>query len=312
MRRVRLGFAFLIVAGIPVLFADEVVLKDGKTLITSKPYVVKGKQAIVTMKDGTVMAVPVAEIDLTKTAEANKARVVTEVRVAVSKPLTPAEAARSKSVRKAAIVLSDEDVSHSMGGGSSEPGKEDGEGRVEVVSVSVKKGKSGYTLSGSVFNSGKGEVLAVSVTVEAVGEDNKTLATAFGNIAKDNLASGEKSAFTAELPTEAAVSNFRYVPHWQTKTLVKPALTGGNVSQSSQPAASGGKNPARPSGEAPPAGETPPTPEAKPAPKAEPTPAPRPDYAAPSANAPIGAPTQPGGTYLPQPSADGQPKQPGS
>jgi hypothetical protein len=308
MRCDRFVLTLFMVAGlIRTAHADEIVLKGGKTLTTSRPLVVKGKNAVVTLKDGTVVSLPLAEIDEPKTAEANKRKVSVEAAPNVRKPETPAEAARVKNSRKAAISLTDDDVSHPFGpGGTTQAqGKEEGDGRVEVVSVTVKKEKSGYTLSGSVFNSGKADVLAVAVTVEAVGEDNKTLATAFANIAKDTLTPGEKSAFTAEIPVEGAVTNFRYVPHWQSNPIARKAGNG-NLSQGSGGAAgAGAAKPAAPAAESE-------APQPKPTPKPEPTRAPQPNYAPPTANAPVGAPTQPGGTYLPQPSADGQPKQPGS
>ncbi|MEO6325281.1 MAG: hypothetical protein ABIT01_01705 [Thermoanaerobaculia bacterium] len=307
MRCDRLVVTLLVLAGATLtLHADEIVLKGGKTLTTSRPMVVKGKNAVVTLKDGTVVSLPLTEIDQPKTAEANKARVVVQAAPTNRQPETPAEAARVKNTRKAAISLSDDDVSHPFGQSPGAQVKEEGDGKVEVVSVAVKKEKSGYSLSGSVFNSGKGDVLAVSVTVEAIAEDNKTIATAFGNVAKDYLSAGEKSAFTAELATEAAVSSFRYVPHWQGRPVAKPAVGGGTLSQGSGGDAANA--PKKPGTDATPE----PTPAPKPVAKPEPTRAPQPDYAPPAANAPVGAPTQPGGTYLPQPSADGQPKQPGS
>lgn len=309
MRCNRLILTLCLVAG-PILpvHADEIVLKGGKSLTTARPLVVKGKNAVVTLKDGTVVSIPLTEIDQPRTAEANKPKVALEVSAAPRKPETPAEAARVKTTRKAAISLSDDDVSHPFGQSGTTQAKEEGDGKVEIGSVSVKKEKSGYTLSGSVLNSGKGEVLAVSVTVEAIGDDNKTLATAFGNVAKDNLAAGEKSAFTAEISIDAAVSSFRYVPHWQARP--RPTVGGGSLSQGSGNGSDDGTTGGvkKPGTEA----EVEPAPTPKPTPKPVPTRMPQPDYAPPAANAPVGAPAQPGGTYLPQPSADGQPKQPGS
>ena len=306
---------FVLTGSILSVHGDEIVLKGGKTLTASHPMVVKGKNAVVTLKDGTVVSIPLTEIDQPRTAEANKTRVAVAAAPVVRKPETPAEAALVRNARKASISLSDDDVSHPFGQSGAVQGKDESDGKVEVVSVSVKKEKGGYNLSGSVFNSGKGEVLAVSVTVEAVGNENKTLATAFANIAKDNLAAGEKSAFTVEFPIESAVSSFRYVPHWQARPVEKSTVDGGNLKQGSGNGSEEGSpaNAKRPGGgnsRLETAPESAPAPKA--APKPEPTRVPHPDYAAPTANAPVGAPTQPGGTYLPQPSADGQPKQPGS
>src|SRR6185369_8896843 len=91
----------------------EVVLKDGTVLATSKPYTVKGNQALITLTDGTLVSVPMSSIDAQKTADANAPKVVKPATAgAAAAPQTPAEAARAKGSRKASIVLTDEDISH--------------------------------------------------------------------------------------------------------------------------------------------------------------------------------------------------------
>ena len=50
------------------LAADQVVLRDGRTLDTKKPPVIKGRQAVLTLADGKLVSIPAAEIDLEKTA----------------------------------------------------------------------------------------------------------------------------------------------------------------------------------------------------------------------------------------------------
>src|SRR6476620_9754599 len=58
-----------------VLSASEiVVLKGGKTLELSKPYVVRGAQALMTLKDGTLISVATRDIDTAATTAARRTR----------------------------------------------------------------------------------------------------------------------------------------------------------------------------------------------------------------------------------------------
>ncbi len=281
------------------LAADQVVLKDGRTLDTKKPPEIRGRQAVLVLADGKLVSIPAAEIDTAKTAALAKRAAASAGPAATpvsTGPATLADAARASSDRKkAAVVLTDQDVA---GGFEMEvPGaKEEGEGAVVIGPVSAKKDATGYAIQGSVLNSGKGTVQGVTVAIEAIGEKSRAIATVFGTLAKDTLEPGEKSAFTAHVDTDKVAENFRYVPRWKVRV---PAPESGE----------GGTRPERtptPDQEAPAPAPTP-VPTAAP----EPTPPPRPsDMAAPPANAPVGAPSQPGGTYLPPPSSD-QPKPPG-
>ena len=49
---------------------EIVVLRGGKTLELSKPYVIRGTQAVLTLKDGTVVSVVAGEIDRAATQAA--------------------------------------------------------------------------------------------------------------------------------------------------------------------------------------------------------------------------------------------------
>jgi len=286
-------------AGALPAVADSIVLTDGRTLQSAGPYMVKGRQALIKQPDGTLVSIPLAEIDVEKTAAA---RQMSEAPAStptpsVRKPLTPAEAARQKSGRKAALVLTDDEVAQSIGSTDGEK-KEEIEERVEIGNTNATKVKGGYAIAGSVINSGKIDVSGVSVTIEAIGEGNKTIATAFGQVAKDNLSSGEKSSFTANLTTDKDATIFRYVPRWQTRVGVKPGTPGGGDN-----AAGPAPTPATTSDQAQ-KGERA---------AVEPAPTPvvinRPDVAPRPPNASVGAPAQPGGAFLPKPTGD-QPKTP--
>ena len=289
-----------VAAALPAPAAD-VILKDGQSIATSKPYVVKGKMAVLTRLDGSLVSIPADEIDLPKTAEAAlpkpaapEAAPSPEV---VKAPKTPAEAAKVKGAKRASVVLTDAEVARGTGPGPEGEKQEKGDGEVSIGSVTADRTKTGYSIVGSVIDSGKGEVRGVGVRIEMVGENGKVLQTVFGNVAKDNLAPGEKSAFTAEVVTDVDAKTFRYIPSWQVAVPVKAA----------DPAAA-----SKADGAAPAAAKAAPPPEKNPVPGSaprsdkwddrEPKPVPRPDVAPPAASGSVGAPVTPGGAYVPRPS----------
>jgi hypothetical protein len=284
---------------------DVVVLKDGRTLEIMGTPVTKGRIVLLKMRDGTLCSIPADEIDGPKTEAARAKPAPTPASKAESslRPPRPAEIAGKKSERKAAVALTDEQVAKGQNEDVAEKKDEDQE-RVDVTNAAATKSPSGYSITGSVLNSGNVDVSGISVTIEGVA-GGKTVATTFGQVAKDQLAPGEKSTFTAEMKETADIQTFRYVARWQTKVAVKSAVPsdwGGGVTPPPKPPE--GADAAKTEG----AGEK----------SAEPTPVPTPrlvripspDVPAPPANAPIGKPDKPGGTFLPQPTGD-QPKPPG-
>ncbi|MHB8798054.1 MAG: FxLYD domain-containing protein [Thermoanaerobaculia bacterium] len=280
------------------LAADLVVLRDGRTLDTKKPPVIKGRQAVLTLADGKLVSIPAVEIDIEKTAAlAKKAAETPKSAEAPPPPRAPSlvDAARAtQNSRKAAVVLTDQDVA----GGYLEVSSgspEKGEGEVSIGPTTTKKGEGGYTIEGSVMNSGKAPVLGVSVTIEAVGAEGKSIATTYAALSKDVLDPGEKASFRAQIDTDKTVERFGYVPRWK---VIAPPAKEGEPSEGTREREPG----ETPSEEAPP---PPPAPAQEEAPPQR-----QPDMAAPPANAPVGAPSQPGGTYLPPPSSN-QPKPPG-
>ncbi len=294
MRRLLVAVVLACLAGLAG--ADEVWLKDGRRIVTKKPLVQKGSLALLTTTDGVLMSIPLSEIDLAKTAaEKTRAAAATPVPTAsIPKPLTPAEAAKQKSGRRAAVVLTDDTVAHGIGEESGGERKEgEGEGRVDVANTSATKTKDGYSFSGSVINSGASEVSGVSVTVEVVGRDGKTSSSAFAQLAKDTLGPGEKSTFTASTSMEGEAASYRYVPRWQVRVPVKTAGEG--------------KAP----GDQKPEAEGAPTPAPTPPPAPTLVPIPRSDVAPPAANAPTGNPAS--GVFIPQnDSPQPPPKPPGT
>jgi hypothetical protein len=302
-----LATALLVVSGAP---ADDVVLKDGRVFRTVGPPALKGRVAILKTADGQLLSVPVDEIDQEKTAAARLAPISGPAPTPTpNRPLTPVEASRLRSGKKAAVVLTDDQVAGGLP--SDDADKKDASAeRVEVSNPIASKVKDGYAVSGTVVNTGKAEVAGVGVTIELIGEGNKTLVSGFGQVAKETLAPGERSAFRATISSEAEAVRFRYVPTWQARIAVRGAA--GEPGSGAAPA-----NPADRALQIVPT----PTPgvipsqvgekaEKVPGEKApSPTPLPRPDIAPRAPNAPVGAPDKPGGTFIPKPTGD-QPKPP--
>jgi hypothetical protein len=282
MRRLLVAVVLACLAG--VVGADEIWLKDGRRIVTKKPLVQKGSLALLTTTDGLLLSIPLSEVDLDRTA-AEKARAAAATPLptaSVPKPLTPAQAAKLKTGRRAAVVLTDDSVAHGIGDESGERKEGEGEGRVEVANTSATKTKDGYSFSGSVINSGASEVSGVSVTVEVVGKDGKTFSSAFAQLAKDTLAPGEKSTFTASTSMEGEASSYRYVPRWQVRIPVKTST------EATAPGAPAPK----------PGAEGEPTPAPTPPPVPTLVPIPRSDVAPQPANAPVGNPAS--GVFIPQ------------
>lgn len=284
----RLLIATAVFAGWAAVAAgDEIWLKDGRSITTKMPVVTKGANALITTAEGVLVSVPLKEIDQAKTAEARRlaASATPAPTPSLMKPMTPAEAARQKSGRKAVVVLTDDAVAHGFGEETGEKKPADGEGRVDIANTSATRGKDGYTFTGTVINGGTSSVSGVSVTIEAVGKDGRTFSSAYASVAKDSLEPGEKSTFTATAPLEGEAASFRYMPRWQVPLPVKSSPDtkspgGAGTGARGDAAAEGGPTPA-------------------PTPPPAPTPVPRPDVAPPSANAPIGNPAS--GAFLPPP-----------
>ena len=282
----RLLFASLVLAVlVGAASADEIWLRDGRKITTTKPPVTKGRNMLLTTPDGVLLSVPIEEVDLDKTAAAKSrpAASTPEPTAAPVKPLTLAEAARRASTgKRAAISLDDDSVAHGFGeeGGGE---KADGEGKVDVANTTATRTKDGYSFSGSVINSGQGPVQAVAVTIEMISKDGTPVSTAFAQIAKDSLGPGEKTVFTASAVVDRDVAVFRYRPAWRPVERASDAKGAGGAA----------------------AGKPTPEPEASPSPTPAPVPTyviiPRPDVAPPAANPPVGNPAS--GVFLPPPDA---------
>jgi hypothetical protein len=268
------------------LSANEiVVLKGGKSLELSKPYVVRGSQAVMTLKDGTVVSVAAADIDLAATKAARRPpRVAPEAPVAAT---TPVEAAKAqKNNPKARVRIGDEDVSHAIEGadtGEAEPEEgatpeeAGGDAKLEVVDFDQRPSGNAIAVKGTLRNSGKVPASNVALSIAAMDDSGKVVASAMASVSAGSLDAGAAATFTANLPMTAKAATLRFTPRWSSPAPQPRPDTSGAV------AAGTSASPARTATAAPaPKTAPPPAPEKK-----EPTYKPQPDWAPPAANVPL-------------------------
>jgi len=203
-----LVLAIVLLAAFSAAAAEVVVLKDGRNIPLAKPWVVKGKVAILTLPDKTVLSVRVSEIDREDRRGACSGGRPPPEPKAAARPLTPAEAAKVKSPRKAVVTLTDDSVAIRRPRGRGAPAVP-GE-RTWRSARDRQAGGERLHDHRVADEQRKGQALSVTLTVEAAGDDGKTVASGFAEIAKDILDSGEKTTFKADLSTAGAVTNFRY------------------------------------------------------------------------------------------------------
>jgi hypothetical protein len=276
-----------------ILSASEiVVLKGGKTLELSKPYVTRGPQALMTLKDGTLISVATADIDTAATRAARRARPAS---VQATGPLSPAEAAKAqKAHAKARVKIGDDDVGHVLDTGETQPAAADEAaaeseqaGKLEVVDFDQRPSGDTLNVKGTLRNSGKSVAENIALSVSAIDAAGKAVATANAVVAAGSLEAGSTASFTAALPTAAKASTLRFTPRWSGAPSV------------AKPEGAAAPGAARPGAVAtlPPPAKPAPVPPPPPEPKS--TYKPQPDYAPPPANAPMTAPDDNHYGYIP-------------
>ena len=108
--------ALLFAAGASLFAAaDVVVLKGGTKINLQKPVVQRGNVALLTRSDGTLLSVPMSEIDWKATAAARAAQASARPPgpAVTAPPQSPAQAARaSRDGPRERVKLTDSDVQH--------------------------------------------------------------------------------------------------------------------------------------------------------------------------------------------------------
>ncbi len=223
MKRLRrvLTAAALLAASAAVSHADVVVLKGGTVVPLKQPVVRRGNTAYLTRTDGTLLSVPVSEIDRDATAAANQAAPAAP---AAAEPAasTPGEAVRTaKEGPKAKVRITDADVSHPLEMPSSDEKKEPaaaavGGPRVEVADYTQEKNGPTLVVKGSIRNPGQGTAENVRMNVTAVDEKGQSIDAAAASLSKGAVDSGTSVEFIASLPNvgDKNVATLRFAPQW--------------------------------------------------------------------------------------------------
>ena len=274
-----------------------VVLKGGTVVALKSPVVRRGNTAYLTRADGTLLSVPVSEIDRDATAAANHAPAPAPQAAAAPAASTPADAARvPKDGQKAKVRITDADVSHPLEytetDAKSKDKKEEaalGLPRVIVADYTQEKNGDSVTVRGTARNAGQGLAENVHMTVTALDEKGQSIDGVTASFSKGSIETGQTVEFNATLNAgEKTIASLRFQPQW-TNPPPPPAPSPKAGTAAAAAAAAANKAPAP-----------------------VPTPYGRGTlYAAPVANAPSQAPSDSHTGYIPGASnPDNQPKPP--
>ena len=254
--------AFAMVLAVAAPGSDVVVLKGGERIELQSPPRQQGNNVLLTRADGTLLSVPLSEIDMKATADARKAARKPEPTVeAVAQ--TPAEAARSgREGPKAKVRVTDADVAHETvqaEAGDGAPGeKKDapkGVARLDVVGYDQSRAGASLIVRGSLRNVGGTHASNSRLTVTALDQNGDVIGTGEGSLSKGSLDPFETVAFTASVPIgEKIVGSLRFQPQWlsapppaspaEAAAAQKTAATASQTAAGQAPAAAANQPPA--------------------------------------------------------------------
>ncbi|MDQ2870892.1 MAG: FxLYD domain-containing protein, partial [Acidobacteriota bacterium] len=205
-----------------VAAADVVVLRGGTRIELKTPLVQQGNNALLTRADGTLLSVPLTEIDWKATNAARASGPVVVKPAVALPPSTPADAVRTGKQEKARVRVTDADVGHAEAApapGEKEKGVETraGAGRVEIGDYTQQKTGTNLVVTGSLRNPGTTPVTNTHLTVSAIDEAGNAVSTGNATLATGTIEGGRTVGFSATLPIgDRTVNQVRFSPMWQT------------------------------------------------------------------------------------------------
>jgi hypothetical protein len=222
VRLLRQGVAAAAILAGSVAFAlagEVVVLKGGTVVELKQPWVRRGNTAYLVRADGTLLSVPIAEIDREATAAAQQTAPAPSPQIALP-AASPADAARVvRDGPKARVRITDADVSHPMEL-DPVPGEEKKDQSVANVRVEVAEytqEKTGPTLivKGTLRNPGQGPAEGVRMEVTAIDEKGQPVGGSNATLSKGTVTPGQTVDFTASLNVgDRIVASLRFAPQW--------------------------------------------------------------------------------------------------
>lgn len=303
MRNVRAFVGVVLFASAAYGFsADVVVLRGGTRIDLREAPRQQGNTAILTKPDGTLLSIPMSEIDWKATAAAQSQKPAPPKAAIFAPPSAPADAVRTGHEEKARVRVTDADVGHAAEL-PARPGEKEkpsdmkaNAARVEVSEYSQRKDGTNFIVTGQLVNPGTTPAMNVHLMVTPVDEEGASLTSGAATVANGTIEGGRSVAFSVSIPVgDRNVVQVKFAPQWQ--ALQVPAAP----AVAASPAAA-------PNGAAAAAA---PAPASRP-----PAPAPTPYgqgslYAAPAPSAPMKPPADGNSGYIPGASTpDNQPKPP--
>ncbi|MGE5276385.1 MAG: FxLYD domain-containing protein [Acidobacteriota bacterium] len=221
MKTIRLAL-LLALSAAAMAASDVVVLRGGARIDLKQPPVRQGNTVLLTRRDGTLLSVPVSEIDRNATAAARASTPRPAASAAVRAPETPAEAAKAaRQGPKARVRLTDADVGHYLetGAPAGEEKKEEaaaGSGaRVDVSDYTQSKAGDNLIVKGMLRNLGSAAALNTRLTVTPIDEKGQTIDSAEASISNGTIEPGRAVSFSATVPVGTrTVGTMRFSPRW--------------------------------------------------------------------------------------------------
>ena len=235
MRKTRAALAaFLFGCAAFTVAADVVVLRGGLRIELKSPVVARGNNALLTRSDGTLLSVPLTEIDWKATSAARASGPVPVKPAVALPPSAPTDAVRTGKQEKARVRVTDADVGHAEAASAPEEkikGVETraGAGRVEVGDYQQQKSGTNLMVTGSLRNPGTTPVTNTHLTVSAIDEAGNAVSTGNATLATGTIEGGRSVSFAATLPVaDRTINQVRFSPVWQTPPPPPPAASEGS------------------------------------------------------------------------------------
>jgi len=248
IRRAITALALLLFAAASAWAADVVVLKGGTRIELKQPWVQQGNNALLTRTDGTLLSVPVSEIDMKATAAARKAPPPKPASSIAAPPASPADAARSvREGPQARVKITDSDVGHAAPAEAEEkPSGGITNSHLEVADFSQEKSGGNLILRGMLRNVGATTATQAKLGVSVLDDQGNRVASGSATLSGPTIEAGNAVAFTGMVPVgDKTVGSVRFTPQWSEPP--PPTPVGG-------PAAAGaasGQGPGQPANAAP-------------------------------------------------------------
>ncbi|HEX7253880.1 MAG TPA: FxLYD domain-containing protein [Thermoanaerobaculia bacterium] len=209
-------FALVLFAAVSLRAADVVVLKGGTRIELKQPWVQQGNNALLTRTDGTLLSVPVSEIDMKATAAARKAPPPKPAPAFAAPPESPAQAARSvREGPQARVKITDSDVGHAAPAEAEEKPGGITNSRLEVADFSHETSGGNLVLRGMLRNVGSTTATQAKLLVAVLDDQGKTIGSGSATLSGPTIEAGNAVAFTGMVPVgEKIVGNVKFTPQW--------------------------------------------------------------------------------------------------